>query len=103
MSARENHLTQRHVAWPLDHGIHEPIVVTGVDTKGITCNLGSAEPRDLKCVILGPKMIYTAGLGSAEPNLMQKCKFAPLFYHMQNTTHDPFFRKTIGCTMGLLS
>ena len=33
---------------------------------------------------------------------MQKCKFAPLFYHTQTTTHHPFFAKTIGGIMGLL-
>ena len=44
---------------------------------GITCSLGSAERRDLKCVILGPKMTYTNGLGSAERSPMQICKLAP--------------------------
>ena len=37
-------------------------------------------------------MTYTTDLGSAEPSLMQKCKGAPLFYHMQKTTYHPFFR-----------
>ena len=71
--------TARHVVWPLDHCIHEPIVVTRVGTKGITCSLGSAEPTDLKCAILGPQMTYTTGLGSAEPSVMLKYKSAPLF------------------------
>ena len=48
-------------------------------------------------------MTYTPSLGCAKPSLMQKCKFAPLFYHMHNTTFHPFFAKTIGGPMGLLS
>ena len=88
----------------VDHCIHEPIVVTGVRTKGITCNLGSARPKNRKCVILGPKMTYTAGLGSAEPSVMQKCKFAPpILPYAKHHPSPPFFAKTIGCTMGLLS
>ena len=104
MSVGVYHLIHRHVAWPFDHCIHEPIVVTGVGTKGIICNLGSAEPTDLKCVILGPKMTYTNGLGCVEPTLMQKCKFAPLFFRICKTPPiTPFFAKTIRGTMGLLS
>ena len=92
MSTRVYHLTQRHVAWPLDYCIQVPSVVPGVGTEGITCNLGFEEPRDLRCVILGPEMAYTAGLGSAEPSLMKTCKLEPPFYPTQNTTHHPFFR-----------
>ena len=101
MSGRVHHLTQRHVAWPFAQCIHEPLVVTGVGTNGITCSLGSAEPRDLKCVILGPKMTYTTGLGSVEPSLMQKCNLHPYFSTCKKPPITPFFPKTIGGTMGL--
>ena len=88
--------------WPLDHCTHEPIVVIAVGTMGIICNLGSAEARDLKCVILGLKMTYTAGLGFAEPSLIKNAN-APLFHHMQNTTHHPFFRQNDRVHYGPLS
>ena len=95
-------LTHGQVAWPLDHSTHDPFVVIAVPTTGLYCNLGSAEPRDLKCVILGLNMTYTAGLGSAEPSLIKNANLHPYFTTCKKPPITPFFAKTIGGTMGLL-
>ena len=83
---------ETYITSPSAHCIQEPIVVTVVGTKRITCGLGFVEPRELKRGILGPKMSYTTSLGSAGPSLMQKYKFVPLFKHLQKTTYHPSFR-----------
>ena len=48
-------------------------------------------------------MTYIAGLGSAEPSLIKNANLHPYFTTCKTPPITPFFAKTIGGTMGLLS
>ena len=86
----------------LNHCIHEPMIVTGVGTKGITCSLGSARRRSKMCNIGAYNDLHNwSRLRKARTHAkMQIC--TPTLAQAKKPPITPFFPKRIGGTMGLL-